>query len=110
MAKKSNVHPDYYKTAGREPVGQGTLHEDHRQEFSAAAKTESTERSHRTSSAVLSNRRRTANGPAQTRKRITMSDPRRAQNEANPPNRFLVVQPRRALFTASKSRLTREVA
>ena len=49
MAKKSNVHPDYYKTAGREPVGQGTVHEDHRQEFSAAAKKELTERSHRTS-------------------------------------------------------------
>ena len=25
MAKKSNVHPDHYKTAGREPVGQGRV-------------------------------------------------------------------------------------
>jgi hypothetical protein len=25
MAKKSNVHPDHYKTAGREPVGQGLV-------------------------------------------------------------------------------------
>jgi hypothetical protein len=37
MAKKSNVHPDYYKTAGREPVGQSTVHEDHKREFAAAA-------------------------------------------------------------------------
>ena len=41
MAKKSNVHPDYYKTAGREPVGQNTVHEDHKREFTSAAKTES---------------------------------------------------------------------
>ena len=27
MAKKSNVHPDHYKTAGREPVGQGLVHQ-----------------------------------------------------------------------------------
>ena len=27
MAKKSNVHPDHYKTAGREPVGQGLVQE-----------------------------------------------------------------------------------
>lgn len=33
MAKKSNVHPDYYKTAGREPVGQSTVHEGHKREF-----------------------------------------------------------------------------
>ena len=38
MAKKSNVHPDHYKTAGREPVGQNTVHEDHKQEFASAAK------------------------------------------------------------------------
>jgi hypothetical protein len=25
VAKKSNVHPDHYKTAGREPVGQGLV-------------------------------------------------------------------------------------
>ena len=41
MAKKSNVHPDYYKTAGREPVGQNTVHEDHKREFTSAAKMES---------------------------------------------------------------------
>lgn len=41
MAKKSNVHPDYYKTAGREPVGQSTVHEDHKRQFASAAKTES---------------------------------------------------------------------
>jgi len=41
MAKKSNVHPDYYKTAGREPVGQNTVHEDHKREFTSAVKTES---------------------------------------------------------------------
>jgi len=40
MAKKSNVHPDYYKTAGREPVGQNTVHEDHKRELTSAAKTE----------------------------------------------------------------------
>ena len=27
MAKKNNVHPDHYKTAGREPVGQGLVQE-----------------------------------------------------------------------------------
>ena len=27
MARKSNVHPDHYKTAGREPVGQGLVQE-----------------------------------------------------------------------------------
>ena len=43
MAKKSNVHPDYYKTAGREPVGQNTVHEDHKREFAAAAKTEASD-------------------------------------------------------------------
>jgi len=40
MAKKSNVHPDYYKTAGREPVGQSTVHEDHKREFTSAGKAE----------------------------------------------------------------------
>lgn len=43
MARKSNVHPDYYKTAGREPVGQSTVHEDHKQQFASAAKAESEE-------------------------------------------------------------------
>ena len=43
MARKSNVHPDYYKTAGREPVGQSTVHEDHKRQFASAAKTESEE-------------------------------------------------------------------
>lgn len=41
MAKKSNVHPDYYKTAGREPVGQNTVHKDHKRDFASAAKMES---------------------------------------------------------------------
>jgi hypothetical protein len=26
-SRKSNVHPDYYKTRGREPVGQEALHQ-----------------------------------------------------------------------------------
>jgi hypothetical protein len=47
MAKKSNVHPDYYKTAGREPVGQNTVHEDHKREFTSAAKTESEDARHK---------------------------------------------------------------
>ena len=38
MAKKSNVHPGYYKTAGREPVGQNTVHEDHKRELTSAAR------------------------------------------------------------------------
>ncbi len=38
MAKKSNVHPDYYKTAGREPPGQSTVHEDHKRKFASASK------------------------------------------------------------------------
>jgi hypothetical protein len=33
MSKKSNVHPDYYKTAGREPQGQAVIQEVERQEF-----------------------------------------------------------------------------
>jgi len=43
MAKKSNVHPDYYKTAGREPVGQNTVHEDHKRQLTSATKAESSE-------------------------------------------------------------------
>ena len=46
MAKKSNVHPDYYKTAGREPVGQNTVHEDHKREFASAAKEASEQTRH----------------------------------------------------------------
>jgi hypothetical protein len=41
MAKKNNVHPDYYKTAGREPVGQNTVHEQHKRELTSATKAES---------------------------------------------------------------------
>ena len=41
MAKKSNVHPDHYKTAGREPVGQGSVQELEKQ---ALRKAESEER------------------------------------------------------------------
>lgn len=33
MSKKSNVHPDYYKTAGREPQGQAVIQEVQRQKF-----------------------------------------------------------------------------
>jgi hypothetical protein len=33
MSKKSNVHPDYYKTAGREPQGQAVIQEVERQKF-----------------------------------------------------------------------------
>ena len=46
MAKKSNVHPDHYKTAGREPVGQNTVHEDHKREFASAAKEASEQTRH----------------------------------------------------------------
>ena len=43
MARKSNVHPDYYKTVGREPIGQSTDHEENKRQFASAAKTESEE-------------------------------------------------------------------
>ena len=33
MSKKSNVNPDYYKTAGREPQGQAVIQEVERQKF-----------------------------------------------------------------------------
>jgi len=33
MSKKSNVNPDYYKTAGREPQGQAVVQEVERQKF-----------------------------------------------------------------------------
>ncbi|HUE71034.1 MAG TPA: hypothetical protein VMP01_09110 [Pirellulaceae bacterium] len=33
MSKKSSVHPDYYKTAGREPQGQAVIQEVERQKF-----------------------------------------------------------------------------
>jgi hypothetical protein len=36
MAKKSNVHPDHYKTAGREPVGQGLVQELEKQALKTA--------------------------------------------------------------------------
>jgi len=36
MAKKSNVHPDHYKTAGREPVGQGLVQELEKQALKMA--------------------------------------------------------------------------
>jgi hypothetical protein len=40
MARKSNVNPDHYKTAGRDPQGQAVLQEVERQKFKeAAAKT-----------------------------------------------------------------------
>jgi len=70
MAKKNNVHPDYYKTAGREPVGQSTVHEDHKREFASAAKTEASDgawrgkgRKHRRPSLTNRVKRRT-NQPA----------------------------------------------
>jgi hypothetical protein len=31
MGKKSNVHPDHYKTTGRDPQGQEVVHTVHRQ-------------------------------------------------------------------------------
>jgi hypothetical protein len=33
MSKKSNVHPDHYKTAGRDPQGQDVIQEVERQKF-----------------------------------------------------------------------------
>ncbi len=36
MAKKSNVNPDHYKTAGREPQGQDAVHKVQKQEFTEA--------------------------------------------------------------------------
>ena len=33
MSKKSNVHPDHYKTAGRDPQGQAVIQEIERQKF-----------------------------------------------------------------------------
>ena len=36
MAKKSNVNPDHYKTAGREPQGQDAVHEVQKREFTQA--------------------------------------------------------------------------
>jgi hypothetical protein len=33
MAKKSNVNPDHYKTAGRDPQGQAVLQEMERRKF-----------------------------------------------------------------------------
>ena len=33
MSKKNNVNPDYYKTRGREPIGQDVVHELQRQEL-----------------------------------------------------------------------------
>ena len=36
MGKKSNVHPDHYKTAGREPQGQAVRQEVERQKFKAS--------------------------------------------------------------------------
>jgi hypothetical protein len=33
MSKKSNVHPDHYKTAGRDPQGQAVIQEVERQKF-----------------------------------------------------------------------------
>lgn len=36
MAKKSNVNPDHYKTAGRERQGEDIAQEQHRQEYAQA--------------------------------------------------------------------------
>lgn len=36
MAKKSNVNPDHYKTAGRDPQGQAVLQEVERQKYKEA--------------------------------------------------------------------------
>ena len=36
MAKKSNVNPDHYKTAGREPQGQDAVHKVQKQDFTEA--------------------------------------------------------------------------
>jgi hypothetical protein len=41
MSKKSNVHPDYYKTAGRERPGDGVIRDPkHRQSGSEKTRTE----------------------------------------------------------------------
>ena len=44
MSKKSNVHPDHYKTAGREPVGQGSVQELEKQAFGEAQSEERRDR------------------------------------------------------------------
>ncbi len=36
MGKKSNVNPDHFKTAGREPQGQDVVHEVQRQQYAEA--------------------------------------------------------------------------
>ena len=41
MSKKNNVHPDHYKTGGREPQGQGVAHEVEQQNY---GKTEAAEK------------------------------------------------------------------
>jgi hypothetical protein len=35
-AKRSTVHPDYYKTRGREPLGRDIVHEIHKTEYAEA--------------------------------------------------------------------------
>jgi hypothetical protein len=44
MAKKSNVHPDHYKTAGREPLGQGLVQELEKQVLTQGQSKEKTAR------------------------------------------------------------------
>jgi hypothetical protein len=70
MAKKSNVHPDYYKTAGREPVGQSTVHEDHKREFASAAKAESDGTRHGKSPSTRPVKRKTASRRARQARAI----------------------------------------
>ena len=43
---KSNVNPDYYKTAGREPMGRDVVQEVHRQEYAQAKAQEKRNEAH----------------------------------------------------------------
>jgi hypothetical protein len=43
---KSNVNPDYYKTAGREPMGRDVVQEVHRQEYAQAKALEKRNEAH----------------------------------------------------------------
>jgi hypothetical protein len=42
--RRSNVHPDYYKTRGREPLGQDIIHETEKAAYSRTRSQEESER------------------------------------------------------------------
>jgi|SoiMethySBSTD1v2_1073268.scaffolds.fasta_scaffold1951409_2 hypothetical protein len=60
MAKKSNVHPDHYKTAGREPVGQGLVQELEKQVLTQGQSKEKIDR-HKTPKSKAVKLKRTEN-------------------------------------------------